>query len=85
MRYMTREQFDALKAIPADADDETVQRYARAFWYPPYECAHVRVGASKVEVVPRIAKEGLAAMLQADALSVLQQAARDYSPPRELS
>jgi len=85
MRYMTREQFDALKAIPADADDETVQRYARAFWYPPYECAHVHVGASKAEVVPRIAKEGLAAMLQADALAVLQRTARDYSPPRDLS
>lgn len=38
-RYFNRAQMDALKEIPADADEETIDRYARVFWYPPYECA----------------------------------------------
>lgn len=76
MRYLGREEFEALKEIPADADDETIQRRARAFWYPPYECAYMRVGDAKVEVVPRIVKEQLATLLHADDLETLQNAAR---------
>jgi len=75
MRYLTREEFEALKEIPAGADEETIQRHARAFWYPPYECAYVRVGALKAEVVPEIAREQLAKLLHADDLLRLQAAA----------
>lgn len=71
MRYMNREEFEALKEIPAGADDETIQRYARAFWYPPYECAYMTVGGSKVEVVPRVAREQVASLLHADDLECL--------------
>jgi methionyl-tRNA formyltransferase len=76
MRYMNREEFEALKEIPAGADDETVQRHARAFWYPPYGCAYMRVGGARVEVVPRAAKEEVAARLHADDLECLLAAAR---------
>jgi methionyl-tRNA formyltransferase len=44
MRYLRREEFDALKTIPPHADAETIERYARAFWYPPYACAQVAAG-----------------------------------------
>ena len=77
MRYMTQEQFEALKEIPAGADDETAQRIARAFWYPPYECAYMKVGGVKAEVVPAIAKEQLATLLHRDDLQALQAVARD--------
>jgi len=75
MRYLTREEFEALKEIPIGADEETIQRHARAFWYPPYECAYVRVGGAKAEVVPEIAKEQLATLLHGDDLLSLQSAA----------
>lgn len=76
MRYLTLEEFEALKEIPAGADKETNQRHARAFWYPPYECAYVRVGGVTAEVVPELAKEQLAALLHADDLHSLRVAAQ---------
>ncbi len=78
MRYVTRQEFDALKKIPADADAETVERYARAFWYPPYECARVRVGNETVEVLPGVVKQELAALLHADDLKTLQRVAGEF-------
>ena len=60
MRYLNKEQFMALKEIPLDVDEEAFERHARAFWYPPYECAYVRWGNRKVEVIPRIVKQQLA-------------------------
>jgi methionyl-tRNA formyltransferase len=77
MRYLTLEQLEALKEVPPDADDETVQRHARAFWYPPYEGAYLRVGALKVEIVPRVMKEHLGTILHSGDLDILQQIARD--------
>ena len=80
MRYMSREAFEALKKIPADADQETIERYARAFWYPPYECARIAAGSHEVEVIPRIVKEELATALHAGDLKSLQQVAAEYQP-----
>lgn len=79
-RYLNREQMEALKTIPADADAETIDRYARAFWYPPYECAYLNVNGTKVEVVPRIAREQLAPWLHVKDLERLQMAVRNYEP-----
>jgi methionyl-tRNA formyltransferase len=79
-RYLKREQMEALKAIPADADAETIDRYARAFWYPPYECAYIKFNDTKVDVVPQIAKEPLAFLLHAGDLERLQMAVRNYDP-----
>jgi methionyl-tRNA formyltransferase len=62
-RYLSRTQFEALKEIPASADEETIQRYARAFWYPPYRGAVMRVGDLAVEVAPALAREQLGARL----------------------
>ena len=60
MRYLKKEEFMALKEIPLNVDEEAFERHARAFWYPPYECAYVRWGNRKVEVIPKIVKQQLA-------------------------
>jgi len=66
MRYLDRKSFEKLKEIPPDSDDEVIQRYARAFFYPPYECAYIKSGKIKIEVVPRIIKEELGSRLHKD-------------------
>jgi len=83
MRYLNREEFEALKEIPIDASGETIDRHARAFWYPPYECAYVKVGETKVEVVPSKVKEQLAMLLHRDDLESLQKAAQSYEDKEE--
>ena len=78
MRYMTQKELEALKKIPDNADEETIERYARAFWYPPYSGAYIKIGDMKVEVVPKIVKDYLADLLHADDLECLQKVARNY-------
>lgn len=73
-RYHTQDEFEALKEIPADADTDTADRIARAFWYPPYPGAWVRVGDQRLDVVPACAKEHLAELLHADDLERLTRA-----------
>src|SRR3954447_19127682 len=74
MRYLSREQLEALKEIPAGADAETVDRYARAFWYPPYEGAYVSVGGATARVVPALALQQLGRLLHAGDLARLERA-----------
>jgi methionyl-tRNA formyltransferase len=78
MRYLTQEQFTALKVIPPNTDNETCQRVARAFWYPPYECAYIQHGPAKLEIMPNIAKDQLAELLHRDDLEDLRKVAQDY-------
>lgn len=78
MRYLTQKEFEVLKEIPRNADAEMLERYARAFWYPPYPGAYIRIDDRKVEVVPRIVKDELARLLHEDDLEHLQKVARDY-------
>jgi len=79
-RYLRREQLLALKAIPRDADPETVDRYARAFWYPPYESAFLKHNGANVEVVPRIAREQFGAVLHEDDYERLRLVAKRHRP-----
>jgi methionyl-tRNA formyltransferase len=78
-RYLNRPEFEALKLIPPDADEETIQRYSRAFWFPPYGCAYTLIGDTKVEVVPAIVKNDLARLIHVDDLNDLRHAAEQYS------
>ena len=72
MRYMNAQEFGKLKEIPLNSTAEEVDRIARAFWYPPYEIAHIKTPSGiKVEVVPEIVKRELARGLHTDDLSVL--------------
>ena len=79
MRYMSKSEFMRLKEIPADADAETIDRYARAFWYPPYECAYVSTGKGRAEVVPAIAKTEFSKVAHSDSLQDLIDVARQYN------
>jgi methionyl-tRNA formyltransferase len=77
-RYFNRAQMEALKEIPRDADEETVDRYARAFWYPPYECAYVVRNGQRVDVIPAIAREQLGPLLHASDLDRLERSIGGY-------
>ncbi|MGB8320749.1 MAG: hypothetical protein WCE54_21635, partial [Ignavibacteriaceae bacterium] len=55
-----------------------VERYARAFWYPPYECAYINAGGVKAEVIPQIAKKQVAIRLHTDDWEDLMVVAKNY-------
>jgi methionyl-tRNA formyltransferase len=78
MRYLDKVSFEKLKEIPFGSDDATIQKYARAFFYPPYECAYIRIGNAKVEVLPRISKQIFAEFLHHNDYEVLRQTALLY-------
>lgn len=80
IRYLSRHEFERLKQIPPHAGAATIDRYTRAFWYPPYECAYLFAGGRKCEIVPALAKGELAALLHAHDLENLQKAAAEYRP-----
>lgn len=82
-RYLDYEHFTKLKKIPASADGETVERYARAFWYPPYECAHIVRNRVRLEVIPRIVKEETARLLHKNDYEDLQLIAKNYHTRRK--
>jgi methionyl-tRNA formyltransferase len=75
MRYLKKEEFERLKEIPAGADVETIDRHARAFWYPPFPGAYINIDGRKVEVLPDCVKTELATLLHARDLEGLVQAA----------
>jgi methionyl-tRNA formyltransferase len=75
MRYFSRQQMESLKEIPIDADAETIDRHARAFWYPPYEGAYMRVNGTKLEIIPALARAQLGRSLHTDDLDRLWRAA----------
>jgi methionyl-tRNA formyltransferase len=78
-RYLHREAFEALKQIPPDADAETIDRHARAFWYPPYGLATLALSETvQVEVIPEIAKDEIARRLHGDDLTGLRVAAERH-------
>lgn len=79
MRYLTKTEFEELKQIPADADSDTIDRYARAFWYPPYECAYTVINGNRVEIIPEIVKKELASLLHADDLEHLYNSKTNIS------
>jgi methionyl-tRNA formyltransferase len=71
MRYMNADEFNRLKQVPLNADAETIDRYARAFWYPPYQCAYFLINGVKVEIIPEIAKYEVASRIHNDDLKYL--------------
>ena len=74
MRYMTKSEFAALKRIPADSSQKEIDRIARAFWYPPYQCAFVEFGDAQLEVVPELAKQSIAEQEQLGVYEELKNA-----------
>lgn len=78
IRYLNQEQFIKLKEVPSGADNITIDRYARAFWYPPYECAYIKHKGKKFELTPDIVKEKTAILLHKNELEDLQSVAKSY-------
>lgn len=79
MRYLNKQEFEKLKEIPQGANEETIDRYSRAFWYPPYECAYFKIGETKVEVIPNMVKGDIAGLLHASDLEDLMRIKADYN------
>lgn len=75
MRYISKKMFDVMKRIHSEADPKEVQRRASAFFYPPYECAYIQLGDTRIEVLPSNAKNDLAERLHHDELTILREAA----------
>ena len=42
-RYVTKDEFEAMRRVPPGEDAETLERRIRAFWYPPYDGATIEV------------------------------------------
>ncbi len=47
--YLSRQQLEALKEIDVDAND--LDRKVRAFWFPPYHGAYVKIAGKKYTLV----------------------------------
>lgn len=78
-RYVDRTTFEQMKRIPANADAESADRIARAFWYPPYECAYVEFGGKRFDVVPAAEKMELARRLHDGDFDALLRAATSHT------
>nr|WP_237489144.1 formyltransferase family protein [Tsuneonella aeria] len=50
-RYVTRKELEAMKEIDFDTDD--VRRKIRAFWFPPYDGAHINHEGAHLTLVDR--------------------------------
>ncbi len=77
MRYFNKKEFEALKLIPNSATPATIEKFARAFWYPPYQGAYIKLHSAKVEIVPEIVKYGLAEHYHSDDYEDLVKVARE--------
>ncbi|MCH8922730.1 MAG: hypothetical protein IIA67_06235 [Planctomycetes bacterium] len=52
-RYINRQQFEASKILDlANETAQSLERKARAFWYPPYDGAHFVIDGQKFSIVP---------------------------------
>lgn len=67
-RYVTREEFEALRRVPPGATAEEVERRIRAFWYPPYEGATVEIDGRPFTLVDERTLEDVAAQYRSAGL-----------------
>ncbi|MGI8844881.1 MAG: formyltransferase family protein [Thermoleophilaceae bacterium] len=61
-RYVTREQFEAMRRVQPGEDAATLERRIRAFWYPPYDGATMEVAGRTVTLVDRHLLDEVAAV-----------------------
>ncbi len=52
-RYVTKDEFEAMRRVPPGEDAETLERRIRAFWYPPYDGATIEIAGRTVSLVDR--------------------------------
>ena len=74
MRYFNKKQFESLKRLSLSSSAEEIERFARAFWYPPYQGAYFEIGSKQVEIIPELVKEDLAERYHLDDFETLRDA-----------
>ena len=52
--YLSTKEMNRLKKVPYEVDPSTRDKFARAFWYPPYKGAYVEISGSKIFLIPDI-------------------------------
>ena len=52
-RYVTREEFEAMRKVGPDDPPELTERRIRAFWYPPFDGATIELGGRNLTLVDR--------------------------------
>jgi methionyl-tRNA formyltransferase len=52
-RYVTRQEFEALRRVGAEDPPELTERRIRAFWYPPFDGATIELGGRTLTLVDR--------------------------------
>lgn len=57
-RYLSRPELEAMKRLDLEMDD--VPRKVRAFWFPPYDGAHIEIDGVRYTLVERNILESLA-------------------------
>lgn len=67
-RYVTREEFEAMRFVGAGDPPELTERRVRAFWYPPYPGAMAEVGGRAFTLVDERVLEQAAAAYRAAGL-----------------
>lgn len=77
--YMSFDQMESLKRIPAGADDILIQKMARAFWFPPHKGAYFAVDGMELEVVPNLVKETFASQYGLSRYDGLSRVLCDYA------
>ena len=60
-RYVSREEFEALRRVRSDDTPDLLARRIRAFWYPPHDGATIEVAGQVVTLVDRRLLEEAAA------------------------
>ncbi len=73
-RYMDKAEFQKLKIVNRGDSAEKIQRVARAFWFPPYECAHtIEEDGGKIQIIPNIVLTELGRDIHAHDMVRLQE------------
>lgn len=52
-QYHGHRSLDAFRRVPAFPEPETLDRVARAFWFPPFEPAYFQFGERKLYLIPQ--------------------------------
>jgi methionyl-tRNA formyltransferase len=76
--YVNFEEMQELKIIPNDADHDTEQLKARAFWFPPHLGAHYVLNFKKIEIVPDIVKKRIAREIDSNLYSTYYNEIMNY-------
>jgi methionyl-tRNA formyltransferase len=71
--WFPKDQIDILCKIPDNSDKETIDRFARAFWFPPFNGAFIKINGVRIEIVPELVKNQLGELLNKDENMRLQK------------